>query len=65
MVIEGWVTALTLAFGVVAAVVGVAAYLRLYRRQNPDQGLSKAEASLRDSRKFQEEPNDKEVPPQE
>ncbi len=65
MVIEGWVTALTLAFGVAAAVVGVAAYLRLYRRQNPDQALRKAEASLRDSRKSQEEPNDQEAPPQE
>jgi hypothetical protein len=50
------VTALTLGFGVLAAVVWVAAYLRLYRRQKPGN-------SVPDSQEQGEDPNDKDPHP--
>lgn len=34
--VEDWVTILVLAFGIIVAVVGVIAYLRLYRREKED-----------------------------
>ncbi|EFM10327.1 hypothetical protein PaecuDRAFT_2763 [Paenibacillus curdlanolyticus YK9] len=32
MVVEGWVTALVVVFGILVAVVGVIAYLRMFRK---------------------------------
>ncbi|WP_339278918.1 hypothetical protein NYE40_21405 [Paenibacillus sp. FSL W8-1187] len=42
MVVKGWVTAVTLGFGVLVAIVVVIAYLRLYTRQRQDGTVEQA-----------------------
>ncbi|SDT02085.1 hypothetical protein SAMN05444162_2870 [Paenibacillaceae bacterium GAS479] len=46
MLIKGWVTALTVAFGVLVAIAVVFAYLRLYTRQQNFSGPESNEGNL-------------------
>lgn len=59
MVVEGWVTAVTLGFGVLVAIVVVIAYLRLYTRQQQDApGGQAAESRPRPAADRRSDPND-------
>ncbi|QJC53686.1 hypothetical protein HGI30_20555 [Paenibacillus albicereus] len=59
MVVKGWVTAVTLGFGVLVAIVVVIAYLRLYTRQQQDHSGGQAgENPPRSAPERRSDPND-------